>query len=76
MQASVRVVPNRREPGTTYLAILDAAEALMAEREPRVSAFPRWLAGPGVNRTTAYQRFRTREQVIAAVTSPQLCRAR
>jgi AcrR family transcriptional regulator len=69
MQAGVRAVPNRREPGATYLAILDAAEALMAERGPEGLSVSEVAHRAGVNRTTAYQHFRTREQVIAAVTA-------
>jgi len=57
----------RRDPSATYEAILDAAEELMAERGPEGLTVSEVVHRAGVNRTTAYQHFRTREQVIAAV---------
>src|SRR5262245_55771208 len=64
---SVRGPSRRREPSITRRAILDAAEALMAERGPEGLSVSEVAHRAGVNRTTAYQHFRTREQVIAAV---------
>jgi AcrR family transcriptional regulator len=58
---------HRREPGVTHGAILDAAERLMAERGPEGLTVSEVAHRAGVNRTTAYQHFRTREQVVAAV---------
>jgi len=65
--AKLRAVPRRRDPEGTYQAILDAAEALMAERGPEGLTVSEVAHRAGVNRTTAYQHFRTREQVIEAV---------
>ena len=67
--AKLRGVPRRRDPEGTYQAILDAAEALMAERGPEGLTVSEVAHRAGVNRTTAYQHFRTREQVIEAVTA-------
>jgi AcrR family transcriptional regulator len=67
--ARLRAVPRRRDPEATYQAILDAAEALMAERGPEGLTVSEVAHRARVNRTTAYQHFRTREQVIAAVTA-------
>ena len=60
-------LPRRRDPAATYEGILDAAEALMAERGPEGLTVSEVAHRAAVNRTTAYQHFRTREQVIAAV---------
>jgi AcrR family transcriptional regulator len=65
--ARVQPLPRRRDPKATYEAILDAAEALMAERGPEGLTVSEVAHRAAVNRTTAYQHFRTREQVIAAV---------
>jgi len=65
----IRGVPRRRDPESTYQAILDAAETLMAERGPEGLTVSEVAHRAGVNRTTAYQHFRTREQVIEAVTA-------
>jgi AcrR family transcriptional regulator len=62
-QARVR----RRGPEATREAILDAAEHLMAERGPQGLTVSEVAHRAEVNRTTAYQHFRTREQVVAAV---------
>src|ERR1044071_4350086 len=65
--ARVQPLPRRRDPKATYEVILDAAEALMAERGPQGLTVSEVAHRAGVNRTTAYQHFRTREQVIDAV---------
>src|SRR2546423_11468081 len=65
--ARVQPLPRRRDPRATYQAILDAAEALMAERGPEGLTVSEVAHRAAVNRTTAYQHFRTREQVIEAV---------
>jgi AcrR family transcriptional regulator len=65
--AKVQPLARRRDPKGTYEAILDAAEALMAERGPEGLTVSEVAHRAAVNRTTAYQHFRTREQVIAAV---------
>jgi AcrR family transcriptional regulator len=57
----------RRDPSATYEAILDAAQELMAELGPEGLTVSEVVHRAGVNRTTAYQHFRTREQVIEAV---------
>jgi AcrR family transcriptional regulator len=57
----------RRDPRTTYEAILEAALGAMAERGPEGLTVSEVAHRAGVNRTTAYQHFRTREQLIAAV---------
>src|SRR5438445_11724417 len=67
--ARVQPLPRRRDPKATYQAILDAAEALMAERGPEGLTVSEVAHRASVNRTTAYQHFRTREQVIEAVTT-------
>ena len=67
--AKLRAVARRRDPEGTYQAILDAAEELMAERGPEGLTVSEVAHRAGVNRTTAYQHFRTREQVIEAVTA-------
>jgi AcrR family transcriptional regulator len=67
--AKVRSIARRRDPETTYQEILDAAETLMAERGPEGLTVSEVAHRAGVNRTTAYQHFRTRDQVIEAVTA-------
>src|SRR5882757_7324740 len=67
--AHVRSMPRKRDPEGTYQAILDAAETLMAERGPEGLTVSEVAHRARVNRTTAYQHFRTREQVIEAVTA-------
>ncbi len=57
----------RRNPEATRGAILDAAQEIMAERGPEGVTVSEAAHRAGVNRTTAYQHFRTREQVVAAV---------
>jgi AcrR family transcriptional regulator len=59
----------RRDPGTTYESILSAARELMAERGPEGLTVSEVAHRASVNRTTAYQHFRTREQVVEAVVS-------
>jgi AcrR family transcriptional regulator len=60
-------VPRRRGPRVTYEAILDAALATTAERGPDGLSVSEVAHRAAVNRTTAYQHFRTREQLVAAV---------
>jgi AcrR family transcriptional regulator len=69
MKAAAQVQPlvRRRDPAATREAILDAAEALMAERGPEGLTVSEVAHRAAVNRTTAYQHFRTREQVLEAV---------
>jgi len=59
--------PRRRDPRATYEAILDAALRNMAEHGPEVLSVSEVAHRAGVNRTTAYQHFRTRERLVAAV---------
>jgi AcrR family transcriptional regulator len=69
MKSAAKVEPfvRRRDPAATREAILDAAEALMAERGPEGVTVSEVAHRAAVNRTTAYQHFRTRGQVIQAV---------
>jgi len=60
-------VPRRRDPRATYEAILDAALRTMAEHGPEVLSVSEVAHRARVNRTTAYQHFRTRERLVAAV---------
>lgn len=60
-------VPRRRDPRATYEAILDAALRTMAEHGPEVLSVSEVAHRAGVNRTTAYQHFRTRERLVVAV---------
>src|SRR5713101_2056553 len=57
----------RRNPRATYQSILDAARKLMAERGPEGLTVSEVAHRAAVNRTTAYQHFRTRDQVVNAV---------
>src|ERR1051326_2333175 len=69
MKSAAKIEPlvRRRDPAATREAILDAAEALMAERGPEGLTVSEVAHRAAVNRTTAYQHFRTREQVIDGV---------
>ena len=60
-------VTRQRDTRATYEVILDAAQVIMAERGPEGLSVSEVAHRAGVNRTTAYQHFRTREQVISAV---------
>jgi AcrR family transcriptional regulator len=63
----LRSNPRRRGMRATHEAILDAAEAMMARCGPGGLSVSEVSHRAGINRTTAYQHFRTREQLIAAV---------
>src|SRR2546426_318547 len=66
--AQLRSTPRkRRDPGSTYESILAAAQKLMAERGPEGLTVSEVAHRAAVNRTTAYQHFRTREDVVTAV---------
>jgi len=69
MKSAAKIEPlvRRRDPAATRETILDAAEALMAERGPEGLTVSEVAHRAAVNRTTAYQHFRTREQVIDGV---------
>lgn len=56
-----------RAPAATRAAILAAARAALAERGPEALSVSEVAHRAGVNRTTAYQHFRTREDLIGAV---------
>ncbi len=60
-------VRRRRDPASTREAILAAARALMAERGPEAMTISEVAHRAGVNRGTAYQHFRTRDELAAAV---------
>ncbi|MBW1689044.1 MAG: TetR/AcrR family transcriptional regulator [Deltaproteobacteria bacterium] len=59
--------PRRRDPASTRRAILDAARELMAERGPEAMTISEVAHRAGINRGTAYQHFRTRDELAAAV---------
>ncbi|MFQ5416838.1 MAG: TetR/AcrR family transcriptional regulator [Myxococcota bacterium] len=54
-------------PAATAAAILKAARAVLAERGPEALSVSEVAHRAGVNRTTAYQHYRTREELIGAV---------
>ena len=57
----------RRDPSSTRRAILDAARQLMAERGPEAMTISEVAHRAGINRGTAYQHFRARDELAAAV---------
>jgi len=59
--------PRRRNPASTREAILAAARELMAERGPEGMTISEVAHRAGINRGTAYQHFRTRDELAAAV---------
>jgi AcrR family transcriptional regulator len=59
--------PRRRDPLTTREAILRAARELVAERGPEGMTISEVAHRAGVNRGTAYQHFRNREELATAV---------
>jgi AcrR family transcriptional regulator len=71
MKAATELRHGARGRGSraTYQAILDAAEKLMSERGPEGLTVSEVAHRTGVNRTTAYQHFRTRDQLVYAVIS-------
>jgi len=56
----------RRNPTETRELILQTARQLIAERGPEALRISDVAHAAGVNRTTAYQHFRTRDELIAA----------
>ncbi len=64
---STPTVPRRRDAEATHVALLKAARMLMAESGPEAFTVSEVAHRAGVNRTTAYQHFRTREDLIGAV---------
>jgi AcrR family transcriptional regulator len=68
----------RRDPQRTREAILDAAQVVLAQDGKEGMSIAAVAQRAGVNRGTAYQHFRTREQLIEATVawvSEKLCRA-
>lgn len=59
--------PRRRDPHSTRDAILRAARELVAERGPAGMTISEVAHRAGVNRGTAYQHFRNRDELAAAV---------
>jgi AcrR family transcriptional regulator len=57
----------RRDAEATHDALLKAARAMMAESGPETLTVSEVAHRAGVNRTTAYQHFRTREDLMGAV---------
>ena len=64
---STPTVSRRRNTEATHVALLKAARNLMAENGPDGFTVSEIAQRAGVNRTTAYQHFRTREDLIGAV---------
>ncbi len=62
-----RVRAVRSDARLSRAALLKAARALMAARGPEALTVVAVAQGAGLNRSTAYQHFRTREQLLAAV---------
>jgi AcrR family transcriptional regulator len=64
--------PPRRERRSDFLRtrrrIVDAARRLMAERGPESLTVSEVAHAAQINRTTAYQHFRTRDELVRAVT--------
>ncbi len=63
----ISVARRRRDPEDTYERIIDAAKELIAERGPEALRVSDVAHRAGVNRTTAYQHFRTRDDLVGAV---------
>jgi len=55
-----------RDPEATHRSILSAARALMAKQGPEALSVSAVARLAGVNRTTAYQHFRSREELVGA----------
>lgn len=64
---STLAVRKRRDAEATHAALLKAARAIMAESGPEALTVSEVAHRAGVNRTTAYQHFRTREDLMGAV---------
>ena len=64
---STPTVPRRRDAEANHATLLKAARMLMAESGPEAFTVSEVAHRAGVNRTTAYQHFRTREDLIGAV---------
>jgi AcrR family transcriptional regulator len=64
--------PSRRERRSDFLdtrrRIVEAARRLMAERGPESLTVSAVAHAAAINRTTAYQHFRTRDELVRAVT--------
>jgi AcrR family transcriptional regulator len=68
VQELTRPLPRRRRnPAATRASILAAACELMAQQGPETLSVSEVAFRAGVNRTTAYQHFRTRDELIDAV---------
>jgi AcrR family transcriptional regulator len=59
----------KRDPGSTRIAILEAAGAQLAQDGPEGLSVSQVAQRAGVNRGTAYQHFQTREQLLEATTT-------
>jgi AcrR family transcriptional regulator len=59
--------PKRRDAQQSRAALMQAARELFAERGPEALTVVAVAKRAGLNRSTAYQHFRTREELIAAV---------
>jgi AcrR family transcriptional regulator len=68
--------PRTRDPDATRESILQAAQAMMAERGPVGLTVSDVARRAGVNRGTAYQHFPTREELVAEVLARQAQRAK
>jgi len=59
--------PRRRDFQSISRRILDAARQIMAERGPEALVVSEVAQRAGINRSTAYQHFRTRDELVGAV---------
>jgi AcrR family transcriptional regulator len=76
MSESVKKVRTPRNPELTRARILEAAGKLLAKDGPEGLSVSQVARLAGINRGTAYQHFRTREQLLRATTnwvSERLC---
>lgn len=64
-----KVVAGKRNPAGTHEAILEAAGSLLAKDGPEGLSVSRVARLAGVNRGTAYQHFKTRQELLDATTS-------
>ncbi len=67
-EALAQRVPPRRDPTATRRGILEAARELVSERGPDALTMSDVAHRASVNRVTLYQHFRTREDLLGAVT--------
>ena len=69
LRAADETRPRRRDFEDNRRRILDAARLILAERGPEALTVSEVAHRAGLNRTTAYQHFRTRDALTTAVTA-------